>query len=426
MVPRPVIAGKNGKIIDIPVYQGLGMSGSRFFPLFPDMLIPLPHGSTLMVLPHRFPVVFDHVANKPVELRTNPFYGKPCFAVAAFISPGWTVTHNAAYVEANRYSLLPLFAYAGAVWYKGKFYVTAVRTDRERRQDIRLMNQRLIKDNVRLFKKEFRTNRLVKHLARCALVYCCPAARNLFLMRYECPLPTARACNAGCIGCISLQPSGCCPVTQPRIAFTPSAEEVAEVALMHFSTGPKRIASFGQGCEGEPLCNGNLLLKSVKHIRAVTSRGTINLNTNASKPELLCRLFDGGLDSIRVSLNSVRPHFYNQYFRPRSYQFKDVLTSIRKAGQMGKFVSINYFVQPGFTDSVEEADSLFRFLEKYQVHMIQWRNLNYDPVAYFNVMFKGKKEPSRFFGIKNLIAKVKNTFPHIKHGYFNPPKEKFI
>ena len=35
------------------------------------------------------------------------------------------------------------------------------------------------------------------------------------------------------------------------------------------------------------------------------------------------KLLDAGLDSVRVSLNSVQEEYYNGYFRPRGYRFAD-------------------------------------------------------------------------------------------------------
>ena len=42
-----------------------------------------------------------------------------------------------------------------------------------------------------------------------------------------------------------------------------------------------------------------------------------------------------GLDSIRISLNSARPDFYRAYYRPRGYDFEDVVASIALARAMG-------------------------------------------------------------------------------------------
>ena len=46
----------------------------------------------------------------------------------------------------------------------------------------------------------------------------------------------------------------------------------------------------------------------------------------------------------------------------------------------GKFVAINYLNCPGFSDTPREVDALVRFLGKHPIHMIQWRNLNFDPI----------------------------------------------
>ena len=203
-------------------------------------------------------------------------------------------------------------------------------------------------------------------------------------------------------------------------------KEIEEITLHHFSTGPKRTVSFGQGCEGEPLTAGKVLLEAVKNIRDKTSKGTINLNTNASLPKVISQLADNGLDSIRVSMNSVREKYYNKYFSPRNYEFKDVLRSIEIAKEKGLFVSVNYFYMPGFSDSPKEVEAFLKFLEKYKIDMIQWRNLNYDPRLYFIEMDVPEKESIGSCGIRSLMDQVTNIDSEIRHGYFNPPKEKWL
>ena len=107
-----------------------------------------------------------------------------------------------------------------------------------------------------------------------------------------------------------------------RITFVPSPEEIADVAAPHLAQAEQAVASFGQGCEGEPLLQGPTLLAALKLIRRQVSRGTINLNTNASRPETVARLVAAGLDSMRVSLNSARPEYYAAYYRPRGIWFR--------------------------------------------------------------------------------------------------------
>jgi pyruvate-formate lyase-activating enzyme len=267
-------------------------------------------------------------------------------------------------------------------------------------------------------------NRLRAHLENCALVYGCPAGKNFFLGRFEAPLPTSKQCNSRCLGCISLQTDSQIPCSQSRITFTPTPDEIAEVALAHIHRVKHAVVSFGQGCEGDPLFAAHVILPAIRRIRAETSKGTINMNTNASKPEILEELFASGLDSIRVSMNSTRKPCYDAYFRPRGYQFSHVTKSILLAGRLKKHAAINYLNCPGFTDSPEETTALMAFLERYTVNMIQWRNLNFDPLRYFQIMSMAATHTPPI-GMKNLIEKVHKSFPEINFGYFNPPKEKF-
>ena len=414
--PTLVVSDKKGRIYDLPSLAACGMEGGNFLRLNPRDLIKLPYGSELFTLPDRIPVGYD----RPNDVFTalNDF-----FAVAAFLSPGYTITHNSAYIEKGSPDTLPLFAYGAVAFYKNEFYAAARCVDRELRQDLRFMDVGRVRRNVKKFRKLYPKNRLIRHLEGCALTYGCPAAKNLFLGRYEGPLPTSPYCNASCVGCISQQPPGGCSVTQPRIKFAPTPDEVAETALHHIKAVKDPVVSFGQGCEGEPLLEGVTIEKAIKMIRSVTSKGIINMNTNASLPKVVARLFDAGLDSIRVSLNSVRKESYERYYKPKGYTYKDVVESIKVAKIKKGFVSLNYLVMPGFSDSFIEFNALRDFLHRCKVDMIQWRNLNYDPVRYFKVM-RADLQASELIGMRQLILSVKKEFPHLISGYFNPSKRR--
>jgi wyosine [tRNA(Phe)-imidazoG37] synthetase (radical SAM superfamily) len=238
--------------------------------------------------------------------------------------------------------------------------------------------------------------------------------------RWEAPLPTSPSCNARCLGCLSLQPSGsCCPAMQERIPFTPTVSEILEVAAPHLEAAPRAVASFGQGCEGEPLLQAPLLAEAVRAIRARTGRGTLNLNTNASRPAALARVLEAGLDSVRVSLNSARPELYRAYARPRGYGFEDVVEAMREVKRRGRFLSINYFVFPGVTDDPSEWAAFRRLLREVRPDLIQWRNLNLDPAWYW-----GLARPLRSgepVGVATILARVRREFPRVRFGYYNPP-----
>jgi len=355
-----------------------------------------------------------------VTVMENPFVpGEPIFPLAAFNSPGYVITQLCAYEENGTAALLPLFSYGAVGWHADRFYTAVQQVDKERRQDLRLMPMDKVQGGVRLFQKEMPDNRLRQHLEKCALQYGCPAAKNFFIGRCEAPLPTSPECNARCLGCLSLQKDSPIPCSQDRIAFMPEPEEIAEVALAHFARVPEGVVSFGQGCEGDPLLAVKSIAPAIRLIRRQTDRGTINLNTNASLPDTVAALFDAGLDSMRVSINSLREACYNAYFRPRGYTFADIMHSIDNALDRGGRVALNYLNLPGFTDTPEEYEALAAFLSERPIHLIQWRNLNYDPLDYYAVMDEVAAH-SRPMSVKTLLKKIRKRFPELKHGYFNP------
>ena len=424
-VVAPLVANSRGEIFELDGYAALGMEGFYETRIYSEQTIPIPYGSELMMLPDRHPRVYNMLRGKFETLYENPYSpDEPLFPVAVFNSPGYVITHTSAYEEDNDAGPLPLFSYAAAGWHRGRMVTTAICIDKEKRQDLRLMKLEKIQKGIEKMRIRMPHNRLRAHLENCALVYGCPAGKNFFLGRFEAPLPTSKQCNSRCLGCISLQTDEKIPCSQNRISFTPTPDEIAEVALAHIQRVNHAVVSFGQGCDGDPLFAAHAILPAIRKIRSETGEGTINMNTNASKPDILEKLFEAGLDSIRVSMNSTRKACYDAYFRPIGYQFSHVIQSIVLAGKLKKHVAINYLNCPGFTDSPEETASLMEFLEKYPVNMIQWRNLNYDPLRYYRTMSKAA-EHTRPVGMKNLIEKVRQAFPEIRFGYFNPPKEKF-
>lgn len=422
MTERPslVFADSEGKIYDWSELEMVGRGGGGFRRLEAGDWIPLPEGSELFLLPQRLPVGYHPRKRSFAILSRNPLDDrKPVQAVAAFVAPAHTQLLLAAYRTLPGAPLLPLFAYSAVGWSKGGFVAAAYRIDSDERQDFRRFNPDLIRRNARRHMERERRNRLVQHLGKCALTYGCPAAKNLFLARWEAPLPTSPVCNARCLGCISLQQRKDLKATQDRIRFVPTPEEIAEVAVPHLQQAERAVVSFGQGCEGEPLLQGEALEQAVKRMRRATQRGTIHLNTNGSLPDQVERLCGEGLDSIRVSMNSCRPEYYHSYFRPRGYSFENLVQSLKIVKRHGGFVSLNYFAHPGFTDSPEEWNALCCFLDETRIDLIQMRNLNIDPEWYERSL--GIPESNRGMGMRRLIDQLRSRYPGVRLGYFNPP-----
>lgn len=418
-LPTLVFADEDGNIRDFPDLKMAGMVNGRYVQPDPEDLIPLPEGSELFTLPDRQPVGIDPSRNDPLLLKEDPRSpGTQVQAVAAFMAPAHTALLPAAYQSRKNPVLLPLFAYTAVGWHDDQFWVAGFRSDNDPRQDFSRFKQKTIIQKTRKLLARYKHNRLVQHLGTCCLTYHCPAARNFFLGRWEAPLPTSSVCNARCVGCISLQPSGSCPSTQQRINFTPSSHELIEMAVPHLIHAERPIVSFGQGCEGEPLLEAELLEKTISGIRKKTSSGTINLNSNSSLPNKIERLALNGLDSLRVSLNSAQESYYNRYYRPRNYCLEDVKSSITVMKSSGRFVSLNYFILPGFTDSFQETIAFMELIECHEPDFIQLRNLNIDPEWYNRTLqFPADQET---YGMRQWLMLLKDRFPKLGFGYFNP------
>lgn len=419
-MPSLVFADREGNISDFPDLTMAGMANRQYRQPHLEELIPLPEGSEIFVLPGRLPVGCDINTGEPLLLDNNPYDpAKGLQAVAAFMAPAHTALLTSAYqTEDQDAPTLPLFAYSAVGWHDNQFWVTGFRSDQDVRQDCNQYDQNTVIRKTRKMLAAHGNNRLIQHLGKCCLTYGCPAARNYFLGRWEAPIPTSPQCNARCVGCISLQASGCCPSTQERLQFVPSAKEISQMAVAHLNSAPRPIVSFGQGCEGEPLLQADTIEQAIIKIRKQTARGTINLNSNSSLPDKVARLAEAGLDSLRVSLNSAQAHYYERYYRPTNYSFDDVKQSISVMKEAGKFVSLNYFILPGVSDSEPEFDALIELCSSLHVDLIQLRNLNMDPEWYLDILqFDEDLKP---MGMLAWYTKLQKELPGLQYGYYNP------
>jgi hypothetical protein len=134
-------------------------------------------------------------------------------------------------------------------------------------------------------------------------------------------------------------------------------------------------------------------------------------------------MVEAGLDSIRISINSAQAQLYERYYRPHKYGLDEVAESGHAVSRAGGLVTLNYFVFPGLTDTEAELAALEPFVERTGTRLIQMRNLNIDPDMYLDALgFDGKRGG---FGLDTWMQRVRDRFPHLRFGYFNPPKESW-
>ena len=419
-LPFMLYADRNGRVYEHPHLRMLGFSGSSPVLIEEDDLILMPEFSKLFYIPESPPIGLDPDTGEVEVVSEMEMDGVTfrCFAVAVFLEPGLVRAHLPAADYGANSSILPSWAYGAIGFRDGEYWASGFRMEYNHKWDPRNYDDRELTTAVRKFKRGQPKGPLVKHLMNCATENHCFAAKNLFLKRWEAPLPVSRRCNAACLGCLSLQPDPSFEASHERICFTPSREEIVLLAVEHLNTAPEPIVSFGQGCEGEPLTEYRLISDSIREIRRRTDRGTINLNTNGSWPERVREVAQSGLDSIRISMNSARPELYHAYYRPRKYDFDDVVESIALSEELGLYTMINYLVFPGITDQKDEIDALRDLILSTGVNFLHLKNLCIDPAFYLEKM---PKPSGPGIGMRRMVKILREEFPDLALGYFNQP-----
>jgi pyruvate-formate lyase-activating enzyme len=402
--------GPDGSIEILDGYRAAGRSGRALVALTPDELLPLPEEATLTHLPGRRPLAIDS-DGAPVAVAGD------WLAVAAVLPVGHLRTLLPATVREPGARRLPLYGYTAVVEHDGELMCAALRTDSFAWWEPQYHHQEDLPAAVAEAAAAMPGNRLVPHLAHCAMENRCYTAQNTFHRRYEGALPASPACNADCLGCISLQTDGAVAAPQERMRFAPTADELVELADWHLGGDGGVMVSFGQGCEGEALTRDDALVEATRRIRERHPAATIHVNTNGSKPHILERLADAGLNSVRISAISFNDEVFRPYYRPVGYGLDDVIACGRLMHRRGAQVCLNLLTFPGVTDVPDEISATVAACAAMGVDQVQWRSLNVDHDWLLDVL--PRLPPG--IGLRAAHERVGALLPGVEHGNFTRP-----
>jgi pyruvate-formate lyase-activating enzyme len=413
---RPLISDAGGELRTAPSgWEALGQSGLRAHPL--SSWIALPPKSTLMHLPQR-----QALGRRRGSGAIEPI-AAGAVAVAAVLPVGYLRLLFPAYLPSGRVAppTLPLYGYAAVAELDGEVVVAAARSDDFSPWTGRRPSRSRLAVAVEQAQRQMARSRVIAQLSVCALQHNCLTAQNTFLRRSEGALPTSAACNADCLGCISLQTDSGAPTPQPRIPRAPTAEDLIEVGSYHLEGARERgedgMVSFGQGCEGEPLLRERALRPVALELSRRYPGSTVHINTNGSRPAALRRLMRAGVNSCRISVFSFRQELFSAYYRPRGYSIKDVLECARVARQGGAQLTVNLLTFPGVSDTPEEVALTLRRLRELDVEQLQLRSLNADPlwlISRLPALGEG-------IGLERLVKTVRREVPAVRLGNFTRP-----
>src|SRR5215469_16193248 len=407
--PKLLFSSPGGEVMEHPTLLASVRSGDRL--LHPtDGFRPLPRHARLVHLPGRLPVGIDPSSGRLRLLDQAQLGGKSFTpqAVGALLPPGYTRTLLPGEVKAGG-PTLPQWAYTAAGWGVRGPVAWALHTDRRRHWSPERFSTAELPRLISVHRQRFPENRVLAQLDICAGAYRCFTSQNVFYLRDEGAIPASSSCNARCVGCISDQPAGGAPASHARLSEPPSAREMAEIGEFHRSNARGRaMISFGQGCEGEPLMRSRAIAEAIVAIRAKTSRGSININTNASLSGALKALLDSGLDAVRISLNSANPRLYEAYYQPRGYRWQDVEASIALARERRAYVALNLLLFPGVSDSAREVRALVQLVVRYRIDRVQTRSLCIDPLQYLEVA-RGAGANEKGNGIEQMLSRLRSA-----------------
>jgi pyruvate-formate lyase-activating enzyme len=412
MVPmlRLVVADRSGAIRVMPDAHPAARSGRSVRPLARADVIPLPEGATVAHLPGRRALAVDR-AGRVVAMDDR------WLPVAAILPFGYLRTLLPASRPVRGAPRLPLFGYTAVGERDGQLVAAAMPTDSFEWWRPAPLAPADLAAAIAAARAALPGNRLVDHLSRCAQEYRCQTARNTFLRRYEGALPASPACNADCLGCISLQPDGAVPAPQERMGFAPTPAELADLAG-HFLQGEEAaIVSFGQGCEGEPLTRGRALVEATARVRARHPTATIHVNTNGSRPRVLAQMVGAGCRSVRISAISFTDSVFRAYYRPAGYGLEEVVECGRLMSRAGGQVCLNLLTFPGISDSPAELERTAAACREMGVHQVQWRTLNVDHDWLVETV--PPVEPG--IGMAAALGWMRQRLPGVAHGNFTRP-----
>jgi pyruvate-formate lyase-activating enzyme len=241
-------------------------------------------------------------------------------------------------------------------------------------------------------------NALARQLARCAREHSCRSARA-GLGRGLLPIPLGAPAAEHPRHPVALR-SGYAGSPKDRAAFRPTAREVVELVAAHVERGGTG-ASFGRGCDGEPLARIRVLEEAAAAIRSRAPRAEIHLETCASDPTALRRALDAGVSSVTVRLGSARVGMYEELHGPSGHRWSEVRACLQLIAERRVALTIGLLVMPGLTDAPAEADAIAALLGELPGGRIELRDLGADPLRLLAAL-----PPQRALGIRGLLARL--------------------
>ena len=251
---RLAVARPNGELIDFPALSMIGKTGYHYVEPDEKELIPLPKGATIAALPGRILLGIDKDRGELIELVFNPYQKKKerIWAVGALLPQGFTRTLVPAYASFPGEKTLPLLGYTAVGISHGQLVVAAVQTDAHDLWHPQNYNTRDLAQRIEEKKREKPGNRLLDQLGVCSLNMAVYRPEH-FLWEVGRRYPRISPMQCPVCGCISSQPSECCP-SPKEVEFYSRISEIAEIGVEHLQNGKSQLSVSAKAVKGNLPC----------------------------------------------------------------------------------------------------------------------------------------------------------------------------
>ena len=378
---QAVHTDRTGRVYVSADYGATGFNGASAVPV---QGIALPVDAALVPL-SREAQGFDRSG------RARPL-GKARWALAATLPPGYTRSLHPAFIPTDE-ALEPLAYAALGADRDGQLVVAALVTDPGA---IGSDQTPTPPARIAAALSARSGNTLLRQLARCAREYGCGGAGAIFTGQGDGSLPLGGP-GADLVARHGLERAR---PTDPA-AFRPTAAEIAEIGAAHLRAGGGAV-SFGRACDGEPLAQERFVEDAIARIRAITTAGTIHLETDGLRPQALRRLLAAGLGAVTVRLEegslAVR---------------RDTL---RAAADAGAALAVALPVFPGRTDRAGAVESLLELLASLPGGTLVVRDRPGDPHH-----LKDDTPPGEPLGVAAALDRIRHELPRWRIAAFARP-----
>ena len=161
------------------------------------------------------------------------------------------------------------------------------------------------------------------------------------------------------------------------------------------------------------------VVESARKVREKCGKGTLHfLCSSGMEEEEWNLLGESRLDSFSFPLFTSRKRYLESLYGNSRYLtlVKRAIASIK---QKGKIVCLEFFILPGFSDEIEEFESLVSLLKEIDIDKLKLKNFVGDSTSFLSSI---SHVPSPNTSILELLKNLQSSFPNLHIGYHNMPK----